>query len=384
MSDLETVDGGRAYTVFVVDDDADLRDIISTVAEDSGLKAVRCASAEMALGEMEKTSCDIIVTDIRMRGMGGVELLKRVKEKWPGVEVVVMSGHATLENAVDALRHGAYDFMSKPIRLAEMKRTLTLCVERISFARENVELRKVVDRLKKLNDHKEKFAAIANHELRTPTAVASGLLSTLKKRSADLPDDVSELVGRADEAMGRLREIVREIGELATARSFEQWVRPSRQPLQGVLDQIAKIAEEYAPDRGVEVRILNRADPLREITADRPKLARAVGALMENAVKFSPDQAVVEVEIGEETGKTSFTVKDRGAGVAQGEEERIFESFETGRSGLHHHTSKDELGGEGLGVGLTLARLTARAHGGDVVYAPREGGGSVFTLTIKR
>ena len=373
----------RTATVFVVDDEPDVRDVMARFVEGRGCAVVECHSAENALSEMEKTRCDIMISDIRMRGIDGVELLKRVKEKWPGTEFVLVSGHATLKNAIEAMRCGAYDLLLKPVSMADLLSTVDRCLARLSYARENVELRKVVDSLTDLNARKEKFVAIANHELRTPTAIAAGIVAMLKRKAAALPPDVSELVHEADRSMARLKEVVKDIGELATARSLEHWVKPYPAKLSVLTGEVSGLGELSIRTRKLEFEVRNLVSGDREIVADITKAARAVGALLQNAVKFSPDGERIELEVDLSGGFVRFTVMDRGVGVAKGEEERIFDLFYTSGSELSHHTSDHEFGGGGLGVGLALARTVARAHGGDVTYAPREGGGSVFTLTIR-
>ena len=374
----------NAPTVLVVDDEPHILDIMARFIEEMGCIVTECANGDKALAELEKKPHDIVVSDIKMRGVDGVELLRRVKEKWPGTEVVLVSGNATLENAIEALRSGAYDILLKPVRMEKLQSTIRRCIERVRFARENSELREVVDRLQELNARKEKFVAVANHELRTPTTVAAGLISMLKKKSASMPPETAELVRRADEAMGRLKEVVREIGELATARSFEQWVKPRPCRLMPLLADVESALADHTQQRSLGRHFENLADQAIEVMVDHPKVVRAVGALIQNAVKFSPDGRTVRVVAGLEEHHVVFTVIDNGVGVPKGEEERVFDVFYSAGSEMAHHTSDHEFMGGGLGVGLSLAQVVARAHGGDVTYRPNPDGGAIFTLSVAR
>lgn len=373
---------GGDISVLVVDDEPDVRDVIARFVERLGLAVTECQSGEAALAELGRSGHDIIISDIRMRGMDGVELLRRVKEKWPGTEFILVSGNASLEAAIEALRSGAYDILLKPVRKEQLQSSVSRCRERILHARENRELRAVVERLSELNSRKEKFIAVANHELRTPTTVAAGVVSMLKRRAAAMTPEVAELVTRADEAMGRLKEVVREIGELATARSFEQWVRPCPCTLGPLVRDVEKSLTDQAGLRNLVTVFENRSEADLPLMADHAKVARAVGALIQNAVKYTPDGREVLVTVEREGELVLFTVADRGVGIPKGEEERIFDIFYTVGSELAHHTSDHEFMGSGLGVGLSLAQLVAQAHGGDVGYSPNPGGGSIFTLSI--
>lgn len=382
MSD-RNLDGAARIKVITVDDEPDILDVVTRFIEALDCDVTMCASGEAALAELEKNPHDIVVSDIRMRGMDGVELLRRVKEKWPGIEFIIVSGNATVETAISALRLGAYDILLKPVRMEQLQATVRRARERLLFARENRELREVVDRLEELNSRKEKFVAIANHELRTPTTVAAGLVSMIKKRAAKTSPELLELAERADAAMARLKDVVREIGELAGARSPETWVKPYPVRLALIADEVGKIARDHAENRALELEVDCAAPQGVELNADPFKLARAVGALVQNAVRHTPDGKKVAVTITCSDGLAAFTVSDEGVGVAPGEEEKIFDLFYVSGSELAHHTSESEFGGEGMGIGLALARLVARAHGGDVTYAPNPGGGAEFKLTVK-
>lgn len=383
MSDCTSSGETDRLKVLVVDDEPDVREVITHFVTQAGCDVTSVSSGETALSELERNHYDVVVSDIRMRGMDGVELLRRVREKWPSIEFIIISGNASVENAIEALRHGAYDILLKPVRMEKLSATIQRCRQRVSYARENRELRLVVDRLTELNNRKEKFVAVANHELRTPTTIAAGLVTMLKKRAPGLPEETAKLILSADEAMTRLKEVVRDIGELATARSLEQWVKPSPVTVAALAGEMERSLPFLKQDRNLEIIFRNGAEGTLVVKADQGKVVRAVGALIQNAVKFTPDTGKIEISISREGGMLHFKVADEGVGIPAGEEEKIFDLFYTVGSALSHHTSSHEFGGTGLGVGLSLARTIALAHGGNVATAPNPGGkGSVFTLSI--
>jgi signal transduction histidine kinase len=368
--------------VLLVEDEDGFRDLMSGFLRSLGCEVTECCDGETGLMEQRKRPADIVLTDIRMRGVDGMEVLRRVRESWPHTEVILITGYATVEAAIEALRHGAYDLLLKPVRLEQIETVIRHCEERIRYARENLELRRVIDRLRELNTRKEKFVALANHELRTPTTVASGILNLLKRRTDDLPPDVADLIGRADQALGRMREIVNDLSDLATARSDGQWLKRASWSMEDLFDDLGCLCAEYAELRSVDVHVKGNPDPDRRVFVDRSKLARAVGALVQNAVKSTPDGGRVDACLSLKSGEIEFSVADNGVGIPPEEAKRIFDLFYKVGDALAHHTSGHEFGGGGLGVGLPLARTIARAHGGDVRYSPRPEGGSVFTLAV--
>ncbi len=128
-------------TVLVVDDDAaDLARLV-TIFERLGLRALPATSGREALDTLRGTPIDVVLTDLMMPGMSGVDLLKNVKAIAPDTEVIVMTAYGTIERAVEAMREGAYDFVTKPFRRAQIERVVTRAVEKQNLLAENKALR---------------------------------------------------------------------------------------------------------------------------------------------------------------------------------------------------------------------------------------------------
>jgi two-component system response regulator AtoC len=127
--------------VLVVDDDASMRHLLSVILHDHGFEARAVASAEDALKEMEQRAYDLLLTDVRMPGMGGLALLREVQRRDPDLVVVVMSAYGTHDTAIEAVKAGAWDYVSKPFRPDEVVLVLRKVEERERLARENRRLR---------------------------------------------------------------------------------------------------------------------------------------------------------------------------------------------------------------------------------------------------
>jgi two-component system response regulator AtoC len=127
--------------VLVVDDDASMRHLLSVILRDHGFEARAVASAEDALREIEARAYDLVLTDVRMPGMGGLGLLKEVQRRDPDLVVVVMSAYGTHDTAIEAVKAGAWDYVSKPFRPDEVVLVLRKAEERERLARENRRLR---------------------------------------------------------------------------------------------------------------------------------------------------------------------------------------------------------------------------------------------------
>ena len=101
--------------ILVVDDEINIRGALVTMLEKKGYEVRAAGAGEEALDQLEAASADLVLTDLKMPGMGGMEFLRCLKEKWPATEVVVMTAYGSIDTAVEAMRCGAYDYLTKPI-----------------------------------------------------------------------------------------------------------------------------------------------------------------------------------------------------------------------------------------------------------------------------
>ena len=131
-------------TCLVVDDEASIRALCRRIAESIGFNCAEAETAEAALAYMEAESPNLVLADLRLPHMNGVELLRQIKVQLPRTEVAIMTGHGTVDSAVQAMKLGAYDYISKPFRVDELKLILPRMEEKIRLVYENEYLRERV------------------------------------------------------------------------------------------------------------------------------------------------------------------------------------------------------------------------------------------------
>ncbi len=135
----------------IVDDHQSIRKLCMTVGASVGFQCVEAESAEAALARMETDSPDIVLADLMMPNMSGLEFLPRVKQILPRAEIAIMTGHGSIETAVQAMKLGAYDYITKPFRIEELKLLLQRMEEKIKLVAENQFLRDRVSTEMELN-----------------------------------------------------------------------------------------------------------------------------------------------------------------------------------------------------------------------------------------
>jgi DNA-binding NtrC family response regulator len=130
--------------LLVVDDEQSIRRLCMTIGTTLGYVCAEAESAEAALARVESDAPDLILTDLKLPSMSGVELLKQSKQLLPHTEVAIMTGHGSIESAVDAMKLGAYDYIEKPFRVEKMRLLLQRMAEKVRLVTENEFLRERV------------------------------------------------------------------------------------------------------------------------------------------------------------------------------------------------------------------------------------------------
>jgi signal transduction histidine kinase len=228
---------------------------------------------------------------------------------------------------------------------------LTLVAQRFALAIERARLHEDVLALDEL---KANFVAIASHELRTPAASVYGALVTLvERRDALTPELREQLLQVAYEQGDRLCRLIEQLLDLSRLDGRGLRVEPRPIVLQSVLSEIAEGAVPAGTPLEVDVA------PDLAVVADPAVLERVVGNLLSNAVRHGSPPIVIAAE--QRDRHLRIAVEDHGAGIPEELQPRLFDRFARAEAA------------SGSGLGLSIARAFARAHGGDLVYAPGNG-----------
>src|SRR5512142_3050877 len=132
--------------ILVVDDEASMREFLEILLGKQGHRVSTASSLEGAVARVAEGGVDLVITDLRLGADSGIEVLRRVKELSPGTEVVVVTAFATTENAVQAMKLGAYDYVLKPFKVDELRLVVEKALERRALVQENRVLRHRVER----------------------------------------------------------------------------------------------------------------------------------------------------------------------------------------------------------------------------------------------
>lgn len=233
-------------------------------------------------------------------------------------------------------------------------------------------LQRAYDELGKLDRLKSEFISIASHELRTPLALILGYASILQE---DAGEAASQHVAAVLNSAMRMRSLIEDMTNLNLLRIGSAEMNFEVQPLQSVVRAAHEEVRETIQAKGLDLGVELWEETI-EARVDGPKLSMALTNLLNNALRFTPAQGHIGLKLSRRGEEAWFQVEDDGAGIEEGELERIFQPFYQ----VEDHLVRRH---EGMGLGLAIVRGVAEAHGGRAwAESDGVGHGSTFTITI--
>ncbi|MDD2309862.1 MAG: response regulator [Desulfuromonadaceae bacterium] len=387
--------------VLVVDDEPQIHQMISLCLQKSGFRVSCAENVAEACKVLVVEQVDAVVSDVMMPGEDGISFLGRVHESWPEIPVILMTGHAQLQMAVNAIKNGAFDFVYKPFDFDYLRKIVLRAVNYSNLQRieknYRVELEETVARrtaelkasmaeldfartaLQQAAADKSAFMSNISHEMRTPMNGVIGSFELLADE--DLSGKASEYLSMARQSAESMMVLINQLLSFNTLNlqgggTFYHDLIDLRYTLQSLV-------AGQQPDfnrKGLALSLQIAEDLPLQIWTDREKFCRLFEILLGNALKFT-DHGAVSLDAcrtcsDEEGDILLCTITDSGVGIPDGMLERIFEPFVQGDASLSRRFG-------GVGLGLSIALQNASLLNGRVRAEHVPGGGSRFTVSIK-
>jgi len=372
----------RPVRVMLVDDNAGFRESLFALLDIEELNVVgEAATGAEACDIAEGLDPDVVLMDVQMPTMGGVEATRRLKQLIPRASVVALTGNDNQEAILDMLAAGVDGYVLKDddgqnivdgvLRVARGEGIISpevtpTVINELNGALEREhrrmeELERAHEALVERSARRQEQIARLGHELRTPVTVILGMAQTLAKYGAPV-EQQEELLERLSARAGDLVRLVERF-ELAVDAEMTEWI------------DVVEVAKQIAIENPrLRVEALGRI-PAANLN---PTVARRLlEEIVDNALRFSEPDRPVNVRIDSDETSIEVRVIDRGPGIDPEIRDRIFTPLEQGEA-LNARTH------QGTGMGLSLARTAARAAGGDVRLESSGPDGSVFCWRISR
>ncbi len=378
--------------VLVVDDEPDvLRSVYDLLRID--YEVVTCQRASEALDHLKAvTDVAVILSDQRMPGMTGIELLQQARLIRPETTRLLFTAYADIYAVIDAINHGhASRYITKPWGAEELESVIRQAVERHDMIIEKnqlpAELQTANAKLAEANRLKGIFLEVASHELNTPVTVVLGLTDLWKlSLTNDATGPERQWVERINAAARRLAKTVQRMFKLVENREFGQTLNLETVELEPLVREAIEELTPYLEARKQRVEV--EIEPqFGSIDADSSKTMDILINLLANAIKFTPDSGTIRVQAQSLEGNPEWVrvvIMDEGVGVHPSEQQYLFEPFFTGFDTLHHSSGDYQFGKRGIGLGLCLVKTLVELHGGRVEVQSTPDRGSSFGFLLPR
>ncbi len=349
-----------AKLLFIDDEDIVLKSCRRIFAGDDW-EVDTALSGEQGLEKALAKSYDVVITDLKMPGMGGIEVLKRLRRERPELLVVVFTGYANVETAREALKNGAFDYIPKPFTPEEIT----------DVVRNAVQARGASGTAKMLD-----LMAVVSHELKSPLATVQTTAETLHRGYfGELAPEHKKIVETILRNCAYLEDVIRSYIDLSKMEldglsAFTREIRLGADVVREVLD------EPEAKDNLKRMAVVQETvdDPV--VHGDPELLKIVVRNLINNAVKYGKEGTEVKVRLERRGDEAVLSVHNEGVGISKEDiEKRLFKRFERlKQSGTE--------GVKGSGLGLYICKAIIDKHGGRIWAESEPGSWAKFSFAL--
>jgi signal transduction histidine kinase len=372
-----------AQKVLLIDDEEGIRKVLSISLTDSGYQVFTAKNGEEALQTFKKMQPPIVLTDIKMPGMDGIQVLQEIKRQNQETEVIMITGHGDMELAIQSLKFDAIDFITKPISDDALEIALKRANERISM---RAKLREYTENLERLVEEKtrklvetERMAAVGQtvaglaHAIKNITGGLTGGGFVLEK---GIELDNKKYLGQGWEMvkgnLGRIKDMALELLSYSKEREPDyELCHPNK-----VMKQVFDLMLPRAHEHGVSLE-MDLDEGLSDVWFDREGIHRSLLNLVTNAI-----DACADISCSHGKGKVmlqsrkiegwavEYQVVDNGCGMGKEDMAKIFQSFFSTK------------GSKGTGMGLMITKKIIEEHQGVIEFESERGKGAKFVIRL--
>jgi two-component system sensor histidine kinase/response regulator len=369
--------------ILVVDDEPKNRELLHDILEVNGYTVIEAGDGLEALNKVQSEQCDVVLLDVLMPRMDGLEACKALKSNPDTAHIPVLMVSALTDRearnlGVDA---GANDYLIKPVD----RRDVLLRVRNAVYTKRLFEkVQQDLEKLRKLEILQDNLTHMIIHDMRSPLMAVSWSYDLLLKEKALLSPEQQEYISMGKNCCNELMGMVNSLLDISRMESGQMPLKRTDTDLLAVARTAAEAMASLARKKSLTIRTSGHETL---VTVDRDIMHRVFVNLLGNAIKFAPEASVIQVVITPTGESVHARVTDQGLGIPPEFHKKIFEKF--GQVGSDRPEQQHS-----SGLGLTFCKLAVEAHGGCIgVESPvlppaslalpgESAGGSAFWFTI--
>ena len=366
--------------ILLVDDEADIRDVLEIALSDSGYNVRTAENGNEALRLFRELNPPVVLTDIKMPSMDGIELLRKIKFENPETEVIMITGHGDMDLAIESLKNEATDFITKPINVDALEISLKRAYDKILMRQQLRDYTESLERLIKekteLQDHLSSLGLMISSISHGIKGLLTGLDGGMYLLDSGFAKQKQEQVQEGLEVVKimaeRIKKMVMDILYYAKERNLS-WERVN---VLSFAKEVTLTVEPKIKKQGIEL-VCDFEPSLDEFEIDPGSVHAALINILDNAVdacinEKSKQAHQVIFSVREDKDHILFIISDDGIGMDAETREKMFTLF---------FSSK---GKKGTGLGLFISDRIIKQHGGTIEVSSTPGKGSKFSIKIPK
>ena len=367
--------------LLLVDDEDDFRNTLAKRLRKKGISPMQAVNGEKAIAILENHRMDVVVLDVKMPGMDGVEVLGHIKKKYPKTEVIFLTGHAATQDGVEGIKTGAFDYLSKPIEFEHLFGKIKQAYEKIKREEEKLkeaEFRKYMEEQMMTTERLASLGTLAAgvaHEINNPLAIineSAGWLKLIlsKEEMAGMPrkQDFEKALNKIEKGVERAKRITCQL--LGFAKKDDSVF--AEVDLVELVEEAAHLVKREAANKDIQI-VREIAPNTGTIWSDAYQFRQVLINLLTNAIHATDAGGRITIILEAVGNKVKLTVKDNGRGIPKENMKKIFEPF---------FSTKPP--GEGTGLGLFVTRGIVEKLCGTIEVESRLGDGTRFYVNLPR
>lgn len=365
--------------ILLIDDEPESLKLLSYTLQREDYQLTTAQSAEEALDLLKLHAFDLILGDVILPGIDGIELCRQLKQDPATQQIafILISAYSTPEHLVKGFEAGANDFLTKPLSLPEIQIRIK---NQLALKQAQDKWLEYSQRLEVMYEEKNQFMRMAAHDLRSPANSIITLANLLKHKHFSMPeaerlefDEFLEVFESCAEQMLTLLNTLLDVNQIEAGT-----LEIENMPV-SLKQQIRDVVQKFTQDAGLKNITLKMSALPRSslIFSDALMLNRILENLVSNAIKFSPKGSVVSIDVKELPESFEVAIKDQGPGFKAEERSQMFRKY----TRLSARPTGQE---RSIGLGLMIVKELSQRLGYELSYETQEGQGSCFVVKIPR
>lgn len=373
------IEESESIKLLIVDDEAPFRKNIARLLEKRGFDSRQAENAETCFVALRERVPDVVILDVKMPGMSGIDVLRVIRKQYPEIEVILLTGQASTEDAVEGIKSGAFDYLYKPVEIEHLAGKIRQAHEKIRLRevhRRETRFRASVEQKMAATERLASLGTLATgvaHEINNPLALIKQSVELMRlilkrKGQSDLKGqaEFERILKSIEDGTERIKRITHQLlGYVGKNNGAAAQV-----DLKELVEDVISIVQGVVTEKNID--IIRKMEPnIGHIHSDPYKLRQVLVNLLVNALQATGDGGAITIKAAADAKEFTLSLADTGEGIPDENLDKIFDPF---------FTTKRP--GKGTGLGLFVTRSIIGSLGGTIEVASKTGQGSVFSIRL--